>query len=208
MYCTDFSPTRVCWSAPPPASTARPRSHPQGPRHVVHLELERETGYSSLDTMKMIYFKLIQCSSQLQTHLNYRATATALQQQNQEYFPTTNTPAHLQLSSQAQIKLKYCRYSAHSRIETCGRASVKYAANVIYRFFRSLQMSTNVICVLVQQFSVFDDSVSSRSTSAYYCFQAVTPKSAPVVIDLWTGVPISWLLTLTAFISLFSIIVS
>ena len=185
MYCTDFSPTRVCWSAPPPASTARPRSHPQGPRHVV--ELERETGYSSLDTMKMIYFIFIQCSSQLQTHLNYRATATALQQQNQECFPTTNTPAHLQLSSQAQIKLKYCRYSAHSRI------------------FRSFQMSTNV---LVQQFSVFDDSVSSQSTSAYYCFQAVTPKSAPVVIDLWTGVPISWLLTLTAFISLFSINVS
>ena len=57
----DFSPTRVCLSAPPPASTARPRSHPQGPRHVVHLELELETGYSSLDTMKMIYFKLIQC---------------------------------------------------------------------------------------------------------------------------------------------------
>ena len=24
---TDFSPTRVCWSGPPPASTARPRSH-------------------------------------------------------------------------------------------------------------------------------------------------------------------------------------
>ena len=68
-------------------------------------------------------------------------------------------------------------------------------------------MSTNVICVLVQQFSVFDDSVSSRSTSAYYCFQAVTPKSAPVVIDLWTGVPISWLLTLTAFISLFCVLI-
>ena len=31
---------------------------------------------------------------------NYRATATALQQQNQECFPTTNTPAHLQLCSQ------------------------------------------------------------------------------------------------------------
>ena len=47
-------------SGPPPASTARPRSHPQGPRSPP-IEPEREIGYSSLDAMKMIYLKLIQC---------------------------------------------------------------------------------------------------------------------------------------------------
>ena len=33
-------------SGPPPASTARPRSHPQGP-HSRPMEPEREIGYSS-----------------------------------------------------------------------------------------------------------------------------------------------------------------
>ena len=118
LYCTDSSPTRVCWSGPPPASTARPRSHPQGPRHVVHLELERETGYSSLDTMKMIYFKLIQCSSQLQTHLNYRATATALHFNNKT---KNGSPRQTHLSLYIEVWL----FSVEVCSQQCGHQVIE-----------------------------------------------------------------------------------
>ena len=102
--------------------------------------------------------------------MNYRATATALQQQNQECFPTTNTPAHLQLSSLVYVYNKRIntQLQSMSNIESTLTERAKYcclqslAEGNVAKYLLRVELSSKTFTMRVQQ-NIYIESLFSQA---------------------------------------------